>query len=262
MNYNAKIRETLNKYLFLEVKSEKLLEYLKIHNNKNEYEDTLLLPINSGNIVENKSIYDYIPVSYFVEGMFYVLGADNSFRYKNIYISLLSSSENSIRYIKSKIAEEYKKGKLEEAFIYLRGLLLVSKEEDIFLQALRVGEAIREKNQYFKEPQLQLIEEYKEDFSSSYPYLVEGLIAYNEGDLQLANVKLHNYLAQGGETSEGLNEILEAIEEALDYRKALDIMAKKPEESLKILLKKAENETSASLLYYISVAYRNLKLHE
>ncbi|MGM9973534.1 MAG: capsular biosynthesis protein [Clostridiaceae bacterium] len=263
MDYNAKFRESLNKHLFLEIEKKKLLEYFPL-NDMVLKEDFILLPINSQYIVNGSKAQENLSMVYFIEGMFYVLGADPSFKYNTEYKAILSSNSVNSDYIKSKIAEYFKKEEFEKTFILLRGLLEINNDKEVFRQAINVGELIRSRDNEFSNIQLALLENYKEYYQNDeYPDLIEGLIAYSNGDLGLANIKLHNYIARGGEEIEEIHGILEDIKEQLDYKKASELVASKPEESLRILLERLNlNPDDPYLLYYIAVAYRNLELYE
>ncbi len=213
--------------------------------------------------MKDKDISEYINTKYIIQGMYYVLGAEDSFPYNPIYLKILEAMEGSIPYIKGIISKEFQKENYEDAFIYLRGLLKIAKEKEIFQNALSVGEVLREKDHNFSDVQLQLISEYKEFHQDAYPYLIEALIDYSRGNFDNANVKIHNYIARGGENTEETQALINELEERLDYKKALQSLEKKPEESIKILLQKLdEGEYNASILYYLAVAYRNIELYE
>ncbi|WP_426349482.1 hypothetical protein ACPWSR_17355 [Alloiococcus sp. CFN-8] len=263
MDYNVKFRENLNRYLFLEFKTDKIAEYFPIKENSLK-EDFILLPISSQYIVDGDKVEENLSMVYFIEGMFYILGADPYFKYSSQYKIILSSNSVNSDYIKSKIAECFKKEEFEKTFVLLRGLLEINNDKEVFRQAINVGELLRNRDIEFSNVQLALLENYKEYYpNDEYPDLIEGLIAYSDGDLGLANIKIHNYIARGGEATDELHGVMEDIKEQLDYKRASDLVASKPEESLKILLERlALNPDDPYLLYYIAVAYRNLELYE
>ena len=250
MDYNSKFRESLNQFLFIEFKKDKLVEYFLMKEEDLE-DELILLPISSEYIINRAKVEENLSTAHFIEGMFYMLGADPIFKYNLQYKKILTSNSFNVSYIKSKIAEYFKKEEIEKTFILLRGLLEINKDKEIFRQAINVGELIRSKDDKFASIQLDLIDVYKSYyFDDEYPDLIEGFIAYSRGDLALANIKLHNYIAKGGEETEELHGILEDINERLDYKKASELINSKPQESLKILLDKlASNPKDPYLLY-------------
>lgn len=263
MDYNVKFREKLKNYVFIELKTEFLTKNISSLYNEKELGDAVSIPINTKYIVEDKNISEYIKTQYIVQGMYYVLGADANFKYNSIYLAILGYLKDSINYIKSVISKEYQKGNYEDAFIYLRGLLKVTKEKDIFHNALAVGEILREQNADFNDVQLELLNEYKEFYQDAYPYLIEALIDFSKGSFDNANVKIHNYLAKGGESTEEIQNFIKELEDRLDYSKVTNNLEDKPEEAIKILLQKLdEGENNPSILYYLAIAYRNIELYE
>lgn len=263
MDYNVKFKEKLKNYVFIELKTEFLIQYISSLYNQKELENSVLIPINSKYIIEDKNISDYIKTSYIVQGMYYVLGADPNFKYNKIYLAILGSLNDSVTYIKSVISKEYHKENYEDAFIYLRGLLKVSTDKEVFHNALSVGEILREKNSNFDDMQLKLLNEYKEVYQDAYPYLIEALIDFSRGYFDNANIKIHNYLAKGGENTQETQILIKELEDRLDYKKVINNLEDKPEQAIKILLEKLDGgEYNASILYYLAVAYRNINLHE
>ncbi|WP_147590090.1 tetratricopeptide repeat protein [Clostridium polynesiense] len=263
LDYNARFREKIGKYVFINIKKEAFNKYIPLLLDEEIIHEELLFPINSKYILEDEEISRNIKATHIVEGMFFVLGADPEFKYNKIYINILKSIPDAVLYIKGIITKEYESKNYEDAFIYLRGLLNISKDRDVFINAVTVGEMIRKSNFQFGDVQMEILNDYKENHQDAFPYYIEGLIYYSIGELNKANIALHNYISKGGEMVTEAEELIKEIEDKLDYKKAMNNINDKPEASLSILLDKLDRgEYNASILYYIAVAYRNLNLPE
>lgn len=263
MDYNSKFKEKLATLLFVPIKAEALEEGLAMSSIPMEKKEEILIPISSNYILQDRDISKAIRTTYIIEGMFYVLGVDRDFRYQDIYKKLLGSLEGADKYIKSKIAEEFKNENYEEAFIYLRGLLAIDKSKDIFINAINIAEILRAKDKNFDGVELELLEYYKSYYDDFLPYYYEAFIYYTRDEVIKAQGKIYDYYARGGEEDETIEQLKQEIEDILDYKKALEYIKSKPEESLKILLERySAEENNGTILYYIAVAYRNLGLNE
>lgn len=263
MDYNSKFKEKLTKIIFIPVKARALTERISVSSKLMLSDEEILLPVGSKYILQDKDISEQIKTTYIIEGMYYVLGIDRSFRYGEIYKSLLKALEGADKYIKGIIAEEYKKENYEDAFIYSRGLLKLEQHRDVFTNAIIIAEALRAKEKSFDSIELELIEEYKSYYNDPYPCYIEALIYYSRGELLRAQGCISEYYSKGGAEEEIIEKLKNDIQENLDDKKALEYINKKPQESLKILLDRYEKgENNANILCYIAVAYRNLALHE
>ena len=103
----SKFLEKVSKLIFLEFKKESIFEIFGV-----KTEENIFLPIRPFRVldkIKNKDMLEKIPVSFFIEGMFYVLGGDENFKYNNIYITILKANEkDSVEYIKGIIFDEVK----------------------------------------------------------------------------------------------------------------------------------------------------------
>ena len=79
MDIRSYFAEKLSGFLFLEISKRNVEKIFGVRISENIY-----LPVNSKYIVNNikfKRNMDEIPVGYFIEGMYYVLGADENFKF-------------------------------------------------------------------------------------------------------------------------------------------------------------------------------------
>ena len=98
MDIKSHFAEKLSKLLFVEVNEKNLEKIFKV-----TFSEDIYLPLNSKNIVDNvkiKNNMDRIPIGYFIEGMFYVLGADENFKFSKQYKSIITGNNEYIRFIK------------------------------------------------------------------------------------------------------------------------------------------------------------------
>ncbi|SKA88168.1 Tetratricopeptide repeat-containing protein [Clostridium sp. USBA 49] len=253
--------EKLNNILFLDIKKETLMKIFNIYLNEDIY-----MPIKSNKIIEdikNGKSLDEIPITFFIEGMFYVLGIDEHFRYADYYVKMLSNIQNSISFIKSIIFNEVKKEFYEEAFIFLNGLVKVEENEENYDKLLTLADVIRQKDKNFKDEELYIIDKAKIVGNSPLPYLYEAIIKRDEGNYEFALVSINTYLSKGGKKTEEISEFIHSLNNIINFEKGKELLYEDANKALKLLIPLLdEYGDNASLYYYIAVGYRILENFE
>jgi tetratricopeptide (TPR) repeat protein len=245
MNIKTYFAEKLEKLLFLNISTEEGY-----------------LPVKSSTIINDvKSGYDLdkIPFSYFVEGMFFVLGADEDFKYKDKYIEIVNKTEGSIKFIKGKIAEEINHGNYEDGYILLKGLSIIEKSEDVFEKLILVLETLRKKDEIFKEEELSILEKAKMINGYFKPYYYEAIIRQEDKDYEAALVSINRYIDMSGEGDDDIRAFRDSILRSSNYESGKALIYDDPKGAIKLLLPLLEDSPEdASLYYYIGVCYRVL----
>jgi tetratricopeptide (TPR) repeat protein len=261
MQTKVMFKEELSKLLFLNVKQEAIEDIFKI-----KIESDIDLPIRAVKVTENINNgveLNNIPISLFIEGMFFVLGADENFIFNKEYKKSLSNFENSTRIIKAIIFEELKKNNLLESYIMLKGLITIEENKDNYDKLLSLCEALRIKDKDFEEEEIILINKLKniEDYST--PYLYEATINKEKQDYQAALISLNKYLTLGGKTSGEIEELNATLKFLSSYNLGIELSITEPKKALEILLPLIEEgEETAIIYYHVAVSYRNLQNYE
>ena len=267
MDYKTIFKEKISKMLFLEInqegfkKSIQMPEYVSLKNKD------LYIPISAEYITSN--INDEIkiknlPIYYFIEGMFFSLGADEDLRFNEDYETILSYIKDTDACIKGIISKKIKEESLEDAYLLLKGLYRYSKDNEIMTKLLLVGETIREKDSNFKSVLLEDIE-YCENHLLKIPEasLYKALTLKDSGDFIGAKVAINEYINQGGKVNEDIKVIIEDINNVSDYEKALEYLKDEPSKAVAMLLPLIEKfEDNPLMYYYLAVAYRKLENYE
>lgn len=267
MDYNSLFKEKLGKMLFLEVKEDgfrKLIsipEYVKFKN------DELFIPVTSDHITQNANnevALKNLPIYYFIEGMFYALGCDDTFKYNEDYEVLLTYINEAENCVKSLISKNVKDNKLEDAYLLLKGLYKYSGEKEVYRNLLLVAEALWEKDSGFKDFLLRDIEfSEKENLNIAEGYLYKTLIYREDGDYAKAKVALNEYKNLGGVESDEIRALEEDIINVNEYELAITEINDNPSESIKKLLNlQGKFDKNPLIYYYLGVAYRRLENYE
>lgn len=251
--------EKLEKMLFLEVKKgSKINEYA--------FEENVYLPVNSDKIVSKAKEGDdlaNIPVNFFIEGMFYALGADKNFKFNHVYKEIIKSIPDSVNYIKGKIFEDIKNKKYEDGYILLKGLLEIEITKDNLNKAFILVDGMRKINSIFKEELIKLIELGKEIKDYPQPYYYGGLVNYEDKNFENADFNIKQYISLGGNITEEIEELKENLEIINSFDKGRELVYDEPKKALEILLPLIDVlGDSAEIFYYIAISYRVLQNHE
>jgi tetratricopeptide (TPR) repeat protein len=259
MSIESYLLEKLSKVLFLEIKQGSKI-------NDFYFDENTYLPVIGDKVIEKSKQGDSlenIPVNMFVEGMFYVLGADKNFRFSETYKKLISSIPNNDKFIKGTIFKAIKEEKYEDAYLMLRGMLQIDNTSEIMDKAFLLVDALRSKNSKYKEEEIALINLGKELEDYAKPYYYEAIIKNEEKDFEGALFAVNQYISLGGELNDEISEMKAALDTITQYDKAKEIVFDAPKEALIILLPLLDTlGDSAELYYYIAVANRILENHE
>jgi hypothetical protein len=186
MDIKTYFSEKLSELLFLEIKkNSKINDYVIL--------EDIYFPVRTNEVIQKvkqKEDFENIPVNLFIEGMFYVLGADEHFRYNEQYKEIINTTSNSIGFIKGVIFKEIKNENYEEAYIILKGLLAIEDNKENYDKIFLVVDKLRSTNIMFKDEQLGLVAKAKKITNYSTPYLYESLVRNDESKYDLALIAL------------------------------------------------------------------------
>jgi tetratricopeptide (TPR) repeat protein len=266
-NYKTMYKDKLSKLLFLEMKKDGFKRSINIPDSVQFNNDDLYMPISSEYVAANANDeikLSNLPIYYFVEGMFIAFGADKNIKYNDDYGMILSYIPDSEECVKSLIAERIKKDRLEDAYVLLKGLYRYTREEEILVKLLAIGETIREKDSSFDELLQEEIDECKEKFKKSpEPYLYNALILKDKGDYKGAEAEINEYINRGGKKTPEIEQIISNINNVSHFEKAIDFLKEEPKKAIELLLPLSEEfEENPLVYYYLGVGYRKLQNHE
>ncbi|MBK5240531.1 capsular biosynthesis protein [Clostridium sp.] len=259
MDIKTYFSEKLSELLFLEIKrNSKINDYVIL--------EDIYFPVRTNEVIQKvkqKEDFDNIPVNLFIEGMFYVLGADEYFRYNEEYKKIINTTSNSIGFIKGVIFKEIKNENYEEAYIILKGLLAIEDNKENYDKIFLVVDKLRSTNIMFKDEQLGLVEKAKKITDYSTPYLYEALVRNDESKYDLALIALNNYFTNGGEQSVEIMQLKNTLETITNYERAKELVPSNPTEALRILIPLMDQLGDKPDIYYHSaIAYRLLQNYE
>lgn len=261
MSIKLYFTEKLSNLLFLDVKRETINNLFRL-----ELNEDLYVPIKSSQIVEDVKQgenFENVPLKYFVEGMFYVLGLDPQFRFSSDYINILRSKENNLSFIKGEIYDAIKQQKFEEAYIMLKGLFQVEANSDNLNKLLILADAIRQNNSLFKEELLEVINIGKDFENLSSPYLYEAQLYKEVCEYAKALHCLNIYKNKGGENTLEVKTLENALQVSASYDKGKELLYDNPKEALINLIPLLDQfSEDATLYYYVAVGYRLLQNYE
>lgn len=259
MEMQARFNEKLSKLLFIEIKADTQIGKCLLKRG-------IYVPIKAGEVaesVEKGEDFKNIPIRYLIEGMFYVLGADPSFRYNNQYKDILNSLEESKNFIKGRIASLVGSTDLEEAYILLRGLISIYADKENLEKAYLLLENLRNLDETFEDEELAIIDMGKKLDKFPSPFLYEALILKDKKDFQGALHSLNLFISLGGKETSDITEFKQSIASISSYEAGKSLVDEDPTAALKVLLPLIDYFTdSAEVFYYIAVAYRNIQNFE
>ena len=264
MNYKTMYKDKLSKLLFLEMNMDGFKKSINIPDHVTFNNKDLYMPISAEYIASNAGdelkIHN-LPIYYFIEGMFIAFGADENIRYNDDYGIILSYIPDSEECVKSIIADRIKHDRLEDAYILLKGLYRYTREEEILVKLLAVGETIREKDSAFTELLLEDIDICKEKFDKvPEPHLYSALILRDKNDFKGAEVEIHEYLNKGGARTPEIETVIQDIQNISSYEKAIEMVKDDPKKAIELLKPLLEHfDTNPLIYYYLAVACRRLE---
>ncbi|PRR86277.1 tetratricopeptide repeat protein [Clostridium luticellarii] len=264
MDIKSYFAEKLSGLLFLEVEKKNVEKIFEASLPENIY-----LPVNTKYIVDNvklKKNMDEIPVGYFIEGMYYVLGADENFKFAGKYKNILKSSQDNNKFIKGVIAKNIKDKNYEDAYIILKGLSILEDTVEIYDKLIIMADEIRKKNHVYREEELNILEkaELKEDYAL--PYFYESILKRESGDYERALFCINTYIEKGGEETLEVTDLKQWLISIVNYDRGKELLENDPVDplkALKLLIPLMDTwGDNALLYYYIAIAYRMLENYE
>lgn len=267
MSFKTMYKDKLSKLLFLELNKDGFKKNINIPSYVEFKNEELYMPISAEYVASNANnevkIHN-LPIYYFIEGMFIAFGADENIRYNDDYGTILSYIPDSEECVKSLIADKIKHDKLEDAYILLKGLYRYTREEEILLKLLAVGETIREKDSSFSEILLEDIYECKEKFyKCPEPHLYNALILKSNDDYKGAEVEINEYLNKGGKNTPEIEQIVTDVANISHYEKAIELVKDEPKKAIELLVPLSEQFNKNPLVYYyLAVCYRKLENYD
>ncbi|MBV4431925.1 tetratricopeptide repeat protein [Clostridium tyrobutyricum] len=261
MNIEAHFKDKLSSIMFLEINRETLQKVFKVDLNENIY-----IPLKAKNIVDTvkaEKNMDKIPVAFFIEGMFYVLGADSKFKFNDCYKSILKNTKDSVPLIKAEIADRVKNKNYEDVYILLKGLLCVEKTEEVYDKTIFIIDRLRIMNNDYRDEELEILEGAEGIDNYALPYFYHAIIEKEREDYEKALFYINNYISKGGEQTLEVTDFKESVKSVVDFDRAKEILNENPKEALKKLIPLMDTfGDHASLYYYIAVGYRLLQNYE
>lgn len=253
--------------------SSKLAGLLFLNINKNilsklfntSLEDEVYLPIKAGEVVNEvklENTMEEIPVKLLVEGMYYVIGCDEEFKYSNLYKSLLNLNEWCINIVKSIIARYIKEDNFLDSYILLRGLYVTNPQKEIYDKLLWCINNEHQRNRKLTE-ELENIIEHGKSLQYSNAYFYESLLLNEKGSYAEAWDSLNLYFSMGGESNQEILNFSNGLKSLSNLEKGKANAKSNPKYALELLLPLLEEvEEDAYLYYYIAVAYRNIGIYQ
>lgn len=267
MSYKTMYKDKLSKLLFLEMNKDGFKNSINIPSYVEFKNEELYMPISAEYVASNATneikIHN-LPIYYFIEGMFIAFGADENIKYNDDYGTILSYIPDSEECVKSLIADRIKHDKLEDAYILLKGLYRYTREEEILIKLLAVGETIREKDSSFSELLLEDIDECKNKFEKCpEPYLYNALIFRDSDDYKRAEVEINEYLNKGGKKTPEIEKIILDVGNISNYEKAIELVKDEPKKAIELLIPLSEQfDKNPLVYYYLAVCYRKLENYD
>lgn len=265
----------LSQMLFLDIKKERIEALFNVTVNEAVY-----LPVRACRMIQKaeEQQVEQIPMVFFIEGMFYVIGADESFKYTPLYKKILRQNPDFMQFIKGTIFKEIQKGNYEEgnsesenskdsniedAYLMLKGLLAIEETKDNYEKLFMLVDSLRVNNKMYETEELDMIQKAKKIDGFATPYIYEVMIKKEKGEVKEALKAMEQYFEYGGKATEELKGLEEVLRNGANYQEGKELIYEAPEKALKMLLPLLEVfEEEAPLYFYIGVAYRVLNNYE
>lgn len=262
MGIQSRFSNKLTNILFLEVNNKRLSSIFNVN-----IADNVYMPIKAQDIIDKVKSgqdVDSIPVIYFLEAMCFVMGADNNFKFNNIYKSILLNFDEGINFVKGKVYKAVENDNYEDAYILLKGLVQVEGTEENYEKLIILADKLRILDKDYIEEEKNVLDETKEVFDTlAITYLYEALLKRDEKDYEGALFALNNYVSKGGEENSDIIDLRLSLENIADYENGKKLSYEDPAQALKLLVPLiSEFNEDAILYYHIAVCYRNLSIHE
>ncbi|MBP2032451.1 tetratricopeptide (TPR) repeat protein [Clostridium algifaecis] len=261
MNIITQFKNKLSNMLFLEIDTKNLNKIFNV-----QFEEDIYVPVNSKKVIDSvrtKNNMDKIPVGFFIEGMFYVMGADKDFKYNHYYENILKNRSNSTEFIKGVIADKVKNKEYEDSYLLLKGLLNIENTKETYDKIILIVDYMRRSDSSYKDEELGILEKAESIENYALPYFYHAIIEKETGDCEKALFYINSYISKGGEETLEVSDFKESVKSVVDFDNGKEILNENPEKALKILIPLIDIfGDHPSLYYYIAVGYRMLANYE
>ncbi|MDF2505569.1 tetratricopeptide repeat protein [Clostridium sp.] len=262
MQTKLNFAEKVSKLIFLEFKKESIPKIFKIQVNENLY--LPVRPLRVADKVKAGEKFEKIPVSFFIEGMFYVLGGDENFKFNNIYIDILNANkEEAVQYIKGIIFDEVKSGSYEDAYLIIKGLLKIENNEENYDKLFMILEKLRKIDKAFQEEELIMLSKAEKIEGYYKAYFNKAVIYYEQDKYEDAWFYINTYIEKSHDDSTEVLELKHVISNIREYEKGKALVYDKPKDALIYLIPLLDEFSNDAILNFnIAVAYRVLGNYE
>lgn len=262
METKLNFTEKVSKLIFLEFKKESIPKIFKIEVNENLY--LPVRPLRVADKVKNNEKFEKIPVSFFIEGMFYVLGGDENFKFNQIYIDILNANkEEAVQYIKGIVFEEVKKSSYEDAHILLKGLLKIEENVENYDKIIMILEELRKIDKNFQQEELAILDKAEKLQGYYKAYFNKAVIYYEQEKYEDAWFYINTYIEKSKDNSKNVLELKHILSNIRQYDKGKALVYDKPKEALMHLIPLLDEFSNDAILNFnIAVAYRVLGNYE
>lgn len=261
MDINSFLKNKLASVLFLEVSKDAVKKVFNV-----QLDENICIPVQSHNLmdkVKGGNSFESIPGDLMVEGMFFVLGADEEFRYCSSYKKILQGIPKSVEFIKGVVYKYIKNEQLEDAYILMKGLLEIEENIENFDKIITLLENLRRENSMFKDEEMDILKRAEGVSGYARPFIYEAILNKEKGELEKSLLCLETYLSKGGEETTEITELKCSLKVSIDYERGKELVYSEPEEALKILIPLTDEfGDDAALFFYIAVGYRMLENYE
>ncbi|WP_026884442.1 tetratricopeptide repeat protein [Clostridium akagii] len=262
MDIKAELSEKVSKLIFLEFKKQSVPETFNI-----EVMENIYLPVRPKRLmdkVKQGEKFEKIPVSFFIEGMFYVLGGDENFKYNKIYMSIINAkSEEAKSYVKGIIFDEVKNGIYEDAYIMLKGLLKIESSKENYDKLFMLLENLIQLDESYEEEYLDMLNSAEKIEGYYEPYYKKAEICYKLKKYEDAWVSINMYLEKTSNKTKEAIDLKHILSNIMNFDKGKELIYDNPNEALKYLIPLIEEFSDDAILYLnIAVGYRVLGNHE
>jgi tetratricopeptide (TPR) repeat protein len=262
MNIKAEFVQKVSKLIFLEFRSESISKIFGV-----EVEESIYLPVRPLRVADKVKVgekFENIPVSFFIEGMFYVLGGDQDFKFNEIYLNILhKNSADAAGYIKGIIFDEVKKGAYEDAYIVLKGLLNIEATQENYDKLFMLLENLIQLDSSYEDEFIEMLSNAEGIEGYFEPYYKKAIIYYKQKKYEDAWYNLNTYLEKTKNNTKEVIELKHVLSNIRSFDKGKELIYNNPNEALKCLVPLLDEfEDDAILNFNIAVAYRVLGNYE
>lgn len=220
MDFVGYLKKELDNILFLEIARD-IKDKDRVILQKGEY------PVHSRDMVSlAKGEKENIPISFFINGMAYVLSCDLSFKYRDFYIDCLKNLKEAKSYLIMQI-EKSKTNNTKEALIFARALCIVYPNKEYIMNQIYLLMSLYEKTGYkFLEEEIiyelkNLSKDYP-DYAAPYFFLGEY---YLDKDIAMSKMYFSNCLKDDKFKNKAM-EYINKIDITEEYDRAVDKIKK------------------------------------